>query len=64
MLFSLASSDGDEAIFIIRGSILVFLSVLVSLFLGDAIATVSFGVVLGLKLTKLKRIKKPILIHE
>ena len=49
MLFSLASSDGDEAIFIIRGSILVFLSVLVSLFLGDAIATVSFGVVLGLK---------------
>ena len=49
MLFSLARSDGDEAIFINRGSILVFLSVLVSFSFGNAIATVSFGVVLGLR---------------
>ena len=49
MLFSLANSDGDDAIFINRGSILVFLPVLVSSSFGNAIATVSFGVVLGLK---------------
>ena len=49
MLFSLANSDGDDAIFVNRGSILVFLSFLVSLSFGKAIATVSFGVVLGLK---------------
>ena len=49
MLFSLARSDGDEAIFINRVSILVFSPVLVSLSFGKAIATVSFGVVLGLR---------------
>ena len=49
MLFSLANSDGDDAIFVNRGSILVFLPVLVSSSFGNAIATVSFGVVLGLR---------------
>ena len=49
MLFLLAKRDGEDAIFSNRGSILVFLSVLVSLSFGKAIATVSLGVVLGLK---------------
>ena len=49
MLFSLANSDGDDAIFVNRGSILVFLPVLVSFSFGNAIATVSLGVVLGLR---------------
>ena len=49
MLFSLANSDGDDAIFVNRLSILVFLPVLVSFSFGNAIATVSFGVVLGLR---------------
>ena len=49
MLFSLAKSDGDDAIFFRRGSILVFLSVFVSLCFGDAIAVVSRGVISGEK---------------
>ena len=49
MLFSLARSDGDDAIFVNRVSILVFSPVLVSFSFGKAIATVSFGVVLGLR---------------
>ena len=49
MLFSLANSDGDDAIFFRRGSILVFLSVLVSLSLGNAVSTVSFGMISGLR---------------
>ena len=49
MLFSLANSDGDDAIFVNRLSILVFLPVLVSFSFGNAIATVSFGLVLGLR---------------
>ena len=49
MFFSFAKSDGEDAIFFRRGSILVFLPVFVSLSFGNAIATVSFGVVLGLR---------------
>ena len=47
MLFSLANSDGDDAIFFRRGSILVFLSVFVSLSFVDGVAAVSFGVISG-----------------
>ena len=36
--FSLAKSDGDDAIFVNRGSILVFLSFLVSLSFGNGVA--------------------------
>ena len=45
ILFLLAKSDGDDAIFVRRGSILFFSSDLVSLSLGDAVAVVSFGVI-------------------